>query len=35
MENTATNNGNVLALGLGVVAVAGLVYVVAKKKVVA
>lgn len=35
MANTATNNGNVLALGLGVVAVAGLVYVVAKKKVVA
>ena len=35
MENTATNNGNVLALGLGVVAVAGLVYVVSKKKVVA
>ena len=35
MENTATNNGNVLALGVGVVAVAGLVFVVAKKKVVA
>ena len=31
MKKTATNNGNVLVLGLGVLALAGTVYAVSKK----